>query len=763
MDHAESPQVDVEQETEADLSLPAGENLETRPDLAGGPTVRLTDEELRTAYRVAVLSRTTEEYFVRLVSRGEVKFSIWGPGEEMHGTSAALALSKVAELGRFAMVNHYRSACMVTMWCEIHGYHDFTLDLIRQQFSKKTDHMSGGRQMVNHFDIEELGVLPVQSAVGMQLGKAAGYAKGFKVKGIEDGLAVAVLGDGTTAEGDLHEAMNAASVWKLPLLLLITDNNIAISTPPEEGRGIRDFEAYARAFGLAHFECDGLDFFDCYETTAAAAWHVRHQQQGAVCHVKNLPRLNAHSSAADPSFDLDQPDPLLDFGRQLVDRGVLGEEDIVKRIAGEGRDYFAHHEPGRIMGEEIGRVKAMIDRVREEPDPDPESIYEHIYPPFPEVREQAGEGRTVISYAGAIRAALDNIVSNHGGVVWGQDVASLGGVMTATAGLEERHPGKIIDAPLNEPLIVGTAVGCGLHDDLVVMPEIQFADYSLNAFHWMVYMGNLYWTSNGLSKSSVILRMPVDPFGGGAVYHSMSVDGYFTPIPGLVIVMPSTSFDVYGLLLTAAEYGGAVICLEPKFAYRLALGPAFPGEPTREDEAAALKKSIMRGEIPEIDPDVRVPIGSAATRRRGGDVTVVAWGRAVWTAMDAATELAKEGIEAEVLDLRTLVPPDLEAVYESIERTGRLVVAAEDRPFAGFVRSIQGHAVERFQGLPTRAVGQENVPGIAQSLVLEEATVMGRDDIVVAAHEVLDAEPTTLEQLPATEGFAWIPSRYYVG
>jgi len=763
MDHAEPPQVDVEQEAEAGLAgSPTGEDVVSEPD-GGGAAEELTDEELRTAYRVAVRSRTTEEYFVRLVSRGEVKFSIWGPGEEIHGTAAALALSKVAELDRFGMINHYRSACMVTMWCELHGHDDFSLDLFRQQFSKETDPMTGGRQMVNHYDIGDLGVLPVQSPVGMQLGKAAGYAKGFKVLGIDDSLTVVVAGDGTTGEGDMHDAMNAASVWDLPLLIIITDNNVAISTTPDEGRGIRDFEAYAGAFGMSHFECDGLDFFDCYETTLEAARHVRGAQRGAICHVKDLPRLNAHSSAADPSFDLDQPDPLLDFGRQLVERGLLGEDDIVRRVEGEGRDYFAHHEPGRIMDEEIDRVKSIINQVRQEPDPAEDSIFDHVYPPFPEVQEPPRGGETVISYAGAIRAAIDNIVDRHGGVIWGQDVARLGGVMTATAGLADRHPERIIDSPLNEPLIVGTAVGCGLHDDLVVMPELQFADYSLNAFHWMVYMGNLHWTSNGSIESSVILRMPVDPFGGGAVYHSMSVDGYFTPIPGLVIVMPSTSWDVYGLLLTAAEYGGSVICLEPKFAYRLALGPAFPDEPDDEEGKAALKKSIMRGEIPAIDPDVRVPFGSAATRRQGDDLTVVAWGRAVYTALDAAEELAEEDIEAEVLDLRTLVPPDLESVYASVERTGRLVVAAEDRPFAGFVRSIQGHVVERFQGLPTRAVGQENVPGIAQALVLEEATVLDATDVVAAAHEVLEAAPTTPDEVPAGEGFAWIPSRYYVG
>ena len=365
----------------------------------------------------------------------------------------------------------------------------------------------------------------------------------------------------------------------------------------------------------------------------------------------------------------------------------------------------------------------------------------------------------VLGILPAIRAAIHHIISRHNGILWGQDVGRLGGVMQATAGLKARYPDRIIDAPLNEPLIMGTACGAGLHSDLVVLPEIQFGDYTLNAFHWLVHMGNLYWATNGNSRFATIMRTPVDPFGGGAMYHSMSLDGYYTPIPGLVVVMPSTSLDVYGLLLTAADYRGPVVCLEPKWMYRQSLGPAFPGEPTDKQEIARLKKAIMRGEIPELDPDVRVPFGKAAVRRDGNDLTVVAWGRAVWTAMKAAEQLAREGVDAEVIDLRTLVPPDLDTVFESVGRTGRLVVAAEDRSFAGFVRTIQGAVVERFPGMPTRALGQKNLPGIAQSLLLEDATILTADDIVQGAREVLE----TRTGVSAASGWSWVPPRYFLG
>ena len=717
-------------------------------------------EELRICYTAACRSRVLEEHIVRLASRGDVKFAIWGPGEEVHGSAAALALfHAVDDVAHFGIVPHYRSGSLIATWASLHGDREFARYVLQQQFSKDTDQMSRGRQMVNHLDLPDLGVLPVQSPVGMQLGKAAGYALGYRVRGITDGISVGIIGDGTTAEGDLHDSMNAASVWSLPLLIIVTDNSVAISTTPEEGRGIKNLEAYAEGFGIRHVACDGRDFWDSYRATLDAALYARRQQAPVLMHVRDLPRFNGHSSAADMTFDLSQEDPLVHFGEALVEQGHYAIEDTLRRIKGEGRDFFSHHDLGRVGEVQNEEIRALMLEVRAEADPPLESIHEHIYAPFPVVSEQeTGEGATHISYAGAIRAALDHIITDSMGILVGQDVGRLGGVMTATAGLKAKHGDRVVDAPLNEPLIVGTAMGAGLHSQVHALPEIQFGDYSLNAFHWLVHLGNLHWCSNGRSSSRVILRMPSDPFGGGAVYHSMSEDGYFAGIPGLVLVMPSTSWDVYGLLLTAAEYDGPVVVLEPKWMYRQTLGPAFPGEPQEAEAITALKKSIMRGEIPDLPKDLRVPFGKGIIRRSGSDVSIVAWGRAVWTALDAAEKLEQEGISAEVIDLRTLVPPDLDLVYESVERTGRLLVAAEDRSFAGFVRSIQGHVVERYPGMPTRALGQKNVPGIAQNLALEKFTILNAQQIVEAGQEILEVEIT--QEGPS--GWSWIPPRFFV-
>jgi len=725
----------------------------------GAPPEGPTDEQLLLAYDVGCRSRVVEEHIVRLAARGEVKFAIWGPGEEVHGAATALALAQAVGPETFGIVPHYRSGALISMWCALHGYDGFARDVLRQQFSKDSDVMSRGRQMVNHLVLPDLGVLPVQSPVGMQLGKAAGYALAFKKLGTP-GVTMGIVGDGTTAEGDMHDTMNAASVWDLPVIVMVTDNNIAISTRPGDGRGIKDFASYAAGFGVRFFTCDGRDFFDTWRVTLQAALYCRDECKPAFLHVHSLPRFNGHSSAADMSFDLTQDDPLIAFGQELVRRGLLTERDVLRRVEGaRGRDFFNLHDLGQVAGRLDEEVQALFRAVRAEPDPPLDSVLEGIYAPFPDVVEPAPAGGTTnISYAAAIRSALDYIITERGGLLTGQDIGNLGGVMQATAGLKKRHPDLVIDAPLNEPLIVGTAMGAGLHPDVHALPEIQFGDYSLNAFHWLVHLGNLYWSTNGQASCKLTLRMPVDPFGGGAIYHSMSLDGYFSPIPGLVIVMPSTSWDVYGLLMTAAEYDGPVVFLEPKWMYRQTLGPAFPDEPQTREDIIALKKAVTRGEVPALDRDIRVPFGRALTRLDGEDLTIVSWGRAVYTSLAAAEALAAEGVSAEVIDLRTLVPPDLEHVYESVGRTGRLVVAAEDRAFAGFVRSIQGHVVERFPGCPTRAVGQKNVPGIAQNIKLEEATILTAEDVEAAARAVLDTEVAG----GGRAGRSWVPPRYFI-
>ncbi len=734
----------------------------------------LTPDVMRAAYREACMARMHVERVVQECLKGTVKFAIWGPGEEIHGTAAALALHEVANPDAFAICGHYRSASLLAMWSRLRGYQDFHLDHMRQQLSKATDPWSGGRQMTAHFNDMRHNTLPVQSALGMQISKSIGYAQGFKLKGIRDGLVKCIIGDGTTAEDDLHEGMNGASILKLPWLLTITDNNVAISVKPEDGRGIRDFEAYARAFGFAYFTCDGNDFIEVYEVTKEAARYCKEQQRPALLWVRNLSRLNDHSSAADVTFKFDQFDPLLSFGEALVERGILEAGDIVRRKDGTSKDYYARHDLGRVGSEADAYIVQTMEIASAEPDPDYASAFEDIRDPFPEVREPEPVGRpTVISINGAVRSALRAILrANPMTWLYGQDVGAKGGVMQATRGLFDEFPGQVKDAPINEPFILGSAVGFALHEGATALPEIQFSDYSLNTLHWLVYLGNLLWTSGGTVRANVIVRLPVEPLHGGAVYHSMCMEGFYGSIPGLTIVAPTTSRDVYGLLRTAAEYTGPVLFFESKGLYRMPLGDAFPGEPTDPKEVAALKRAIaFEGLAPDLPDDFRVPLGKAAVRRTGSDLTIVTWGRCTLFVAKAAEVLSKQhGIEAEVIDLRTVVPPDMETVLTSARKTGRVLVVHEDRVFASVGREVQGQVIEAMpgSGVVTRVLGQDPVPGIPQNVHLEEQVVVSPEKVVAAAQEVMAVKPASVATAaPASAAFAppqilWTPNRNFV-
>ena len=278
----------------------------------------LTRERLRLAYREMCMARSHVERVVQECAKGTIKFAIWGSGEEVHGAAEALAFDEVVNPDAFGICAHYRSAGLLSTWSRLRGYDDFHLDHMRQQLSKVTDPWSHGRQMTAHFNDMRHNTLPVQSALGMQLGKAVGYAHGLQRRGFTDGMVTAVIGDGTMAEGDLHDAMTGASILQVPLLVTVTDNDIAISVSPADGRGIKDIASYARAFNFEFFEVDGNDFLAVYNTAKRAATFVTGQQKPAMMWINNLSRLNDHSSAADFGFKFDQDDALLDFGEALV-------------------------------------------------------------------------------------------------------------------------------------------------------------------------------------------------------------------------------------------------------------------------------------------------------------------------------------------------------------------------------------------------------------------------------------------------------------
>jgi 2-oxoisovalerate dehydrogenase E1 component beta subunit len=347
--------------------------------------------------------------------------------------------------------------------------------------------------------------------------------------------------------------------------------------------------------------------------------------------------------------------------------------------------------------------------------------------------------------AQAVRLAL-HYAEEHLGVtdIFGEDVGPpLGGVFTCTQGLKTAW-----NSPLDERGIIGTAMGIAMAGGKPVA-EIQFCDYVYNTIDLLKLAGNTYWSSNGQWNLPMVVMTPVGSGIRGSIYHSHSFDATATHIPGWKIVMPSTPLDTYGLLLAACRETNPVMFLIPKALMRVRGDELIPGEPTEDKALSKLidaplgDRSKWVPQWPTLD-EVIIPIGKAKTVRTGSQVTVVSYGRTLPMCAKAAEALAAEGVDAEVIDLRSLWPYDWDALKASIEKTGRVVFVNEDTEVTNFGEHLMRRTTdELFYKLlaPPKLVAGKFVPGIGLADPLEAASVPQQHDIEAAIRSTAAMAP----------------------
>lgn len=347
----------------------------------------------------------------------------------------------------------------------------------------------------------------------------------------------------------------------------------------------------------------------------------------------------------------------------------------------------------------------------------------------------------------AIRMAL-HVGEERLGVtdIFGEDVGPpLGGVFTGTQGLKTAW-----NSPLDERGIVGVAIGLALAGRKPVA-EIQFCDYAFNTIDLLKIAGNTYWSSAGDWNVPMVMMTPVGAGIRGSIYHSHSFDAQATRLPGWKIVMPSNPRDAYGLMLSAIVDPNPVMFLKPKALLRAKARPGeeIPGEPgddkalSKMIDAPLGDRSKWRPEWPKLE-ELFIPIGKARVARTGRDVTVLTYGRNVPMALAAADELAKDGIEVEVVDLRSLHPYDWDAIKESVRKTHRVLCLNEDTEITNFGEHLIRRLVEElFYELyaPPRLLAGAHVPGIGLADNLEHASVPNKDGIKTALRELAKHEP----------------------
>jgi 2-oxoisovalerate dehydrogenase E1 component len=491
------------------------------------------------------------------------------------------------------------------------------------------------------------------------------------------------IGDGTTAEGEVEEAVRQSVRTHAPVIILIEDDKYAISTPVTwaipGGDAARLYRHY-EDFGMLILRCDGTNPVEADGCAAKAVEYARARRGPVIVHAL-VTRHMSHSST-DTQEQYRTPEDLAEEAR----RDPLQRLSVLLREAGVLDD----ERQSRLDAACAQLVREAAGQALEAPRPDPTTILRHVaacdlQERAPERLPRVPETDKPVEMRYALNRALKAaMLANPRIVIYGEDVADSqfpglpgkGGVFHVTRGLQYAFPQRVWNSALAEATIVGTAMGQSLAGLLPVV-EVQFRDYLHPAWQQLVdEAATLRWRSNNVWSCPMVIRMAYGGYlgGAGAIWHSEANVGMLATIPGIRILCPSNATDAAGLLRTAIESGEIVLFLESKALY--ARKAAYPGD------------------------DYRAPLGVARLCRPGTDVTIVCWGNLVPRSLDAAEVLYREGIEAEVLDLRTVDAGwDAPAVLASVEKTGSLLVAEEDRQTGGFGATVVARVAEELPGV----------------------------------------------------------------
>jgi pyruvate/2-oxoglutarate/acetoin dehydrogenase E1 component/TPP-dependent pyruvate/acetoin dehydrogenase alpha subunit len=563
------------------------------------------------------------------------------------------------------------------------------------------------------------GMIPAIAIVGANVPIGDGIALSFKMRKTRQ-VAAAFFGEGTVNHGMWHEGANLAAVWDLPLILVCENNLYAASTHISKTSKVQKISDRAHAYGMRGVTVDGNDVMAVHKTAGEAIRDARNGKGPTLIECLTY-RRGGHSrgdpATYRPKEEMEQwlsRDPIPRFRSKLIEEGFL--------TPGKAKEIETSVEAD---------VDGAVKFAENSPWPEPEAALEDTYDASPIEAEEPGEsGEKQLTLSQAIREALREEMRRDDRVfLIGEDIGikgGFGGPFGVTLGLSEEFGSeRVRDTPISEAAIVGTAVGAAIMD-MKPVAEVQYGDFIFCAMDQVVNeAAKLRYMSGGQVKVPLVLRVPTGATGRGA-QHAQSPEAFFLHVPELKIVAPSTPYDAKGLMKASIRADdGPVLFFEHKLLY---------GSKGYRSEKAALQ---VVGPVP--DGDYLIPFGKAKVRREGSDVTIVAKLLMVYKALAAAEELSRDGIEAEVIDPRTLAPFDKETVADSVKKTGRLVVVEEDTKTNGWGAEVVAAMAEEvidYLDAPMKRVSALDLP-IPASPPLENYVIPSEERIVQTIRQIL--------------------------
>jgi 2-oxoisovalerate dehydrogenase E1 component len=642
-------------------------------------------------------TRLIDQKMAILVKQNKgTSFLLSTAGHEMVGACAALCLTPKKD---WALPYYRDRAFVIGLGCP-------SQEIIEAFLARDIEHHSGGRMMPDHFSHKEFNIPVRSSVVAGQYLQAVGVALGIQLKG-KDEVVYVSGGDGSTSQGDFHEALNFATIHSLPCIFVIQDNGYAISTiSQEQTSGASIAKMVSGYHNLYIEEVDGCDPYALKKAFDHAILKARSQKGPSVI-VAKVARLNSHT-ISDDQTKYKTPEEIIEEAKRdplvILEKLLLGENSITLQELENAKKDIQQ------------KVEIAIEEAEKKPFEKKEDVFKHLFKePVATPESTLAPGSLMIE---AINQTLqDEMQKDPSIIVFGEDVArNKGGVFGVTRHLTQTFGDKrCFNTPLAESTIIGLAIGLAFYGFKPIC-EIQFSDFAWSGINQLVNeLSSLHWRSKGQWSCPVVVRMTTGGYIQGGPYHSQSLEAVFAHVPGLKVVIPSNAFDAHHLLKEAIHDPNPVIFLEPKAIYRQKMN---------------------------LPIHTHLPIGKARIIKEGKDLTLLTWGKLVYECSFIASKLQEEkNYDIEVIDLRTLNPLDEKTILESVEKTGKVLIVQEGWKNCGFASEVLSRIMEKgFWHLdsPVVRLAAKDVP-IGYSQELEKAILPQKEDIEKAICDLIQS------------------------